>query len=93
MTHPCHHDQLNALKRIEGQVRGVRAMIEEGRYCVDILTQLSAITSAVARVQDHVLAKHLDSCVRASFAGPSKKDKAVKIDEIVRLVKTFRKRG
>lgn len=93
MTNPCHHDQLASLKRIEGQVRGIRAMIEEGRYCVDILTQLSAVSSAVNRVQDKVLTKHLDGCVRKSFEDGSTKEKNEKIEEIVRMIKTFRKKG
>ena len=79
--HPSHKKNLDALKRIEGQVRGIHKMIEEKRYCVDILTQLSAIGSAVGSVQDNILTKHLDACVTRAFVGESKGEKKKKIDE------------
>ena len=61
--YPSHKKTLDALKRIEGQVRGIQRMVEEKRYCVDILTQLSAVGNAVASVQDNILNRHLDTCV------------------------------
>jgi len=92
-VNPSHKTTLDALKRIEGQVRGVARMIEEKRYCVDILTQLSAVGSAVGSVQDNILSKHLDTCVTKAFVGESKADKKKKIDEVIKLLKTFRKNG
>ena len=88
---PSHKTTLDALKRIEGQVRGIARMIEDKRYCVDILTQLSAITSAVNSVQDRILVKHLDTCVSTAFMGKSDREKKKKIDEVIKLLKTFRK--
>jgi len=88
---PSHKKTLDALKRIEGQVRGVQRMVEEKRYCVDILTQLSAVSSAVGSVQDNILGKHLDTCVTKAFVGESKGEKKKKIDEVIKLLKTFRK--
>jgi len=82
---------LDALKRIEGQVRGIQRMVEEKRYCVDILTQLSAVANAIGSVQDKILAKHLDTCVTKAFMGGSKPVKMRKIDEVVKLLKTFRR--
>lgn len=90
---PAHDKQLVALRRIEGQVRGVQGMIEEKRYCIDILTQLSAVASAVGSVQDIILNKHLDTCVTKAFVGESKTEKKKKVDEIIKLLKTFRKNG
>ncbi|MHC4525580.1 MAG: metal-sensitive transcriptional regulator [Planctomycetota bacterium] len=58
-THPDHSDNSVALRRIEGQVRGVQRMVEEKKYCVDILTQISAIKGALARVEENILRKHL----------------------------------
>ncbi len=81
----------DALKRIEGQVRGIQRMVENKRYCVDILTQLSAVSSAVGSAQDTILNKHLDTCVTNAFTGESKAEKKKKVDEVVRLLKTFRK--
>jgi DNA-binding FrmR family transcriptional regulator len=54
---------LTRLRRIEGQVRGVQKMVEEGRYCVDIVTQLQAITAATDKVAQHVLEGHIRGCV------------------------------
>ena len=70
-------------------MRGIQRMIKDKRYCVDILTQLSA----VARVQDKILNRHLDTCVTKAFVGESKTEKKKKIDEVLKLLKTFRKNG
>ncbi len=56
-------DLLDRLARIEGQVRGVQKMIEEGRYCVDIVTQLQAISAAADKVAEQVLEGHIRGCV------------------------------
>ncbi|MDQ0174480.1 metal-sensing transcriptional repressor [Bacillus chungangensis] len=57
-------DQLiNRLKRIEGQVRGIQKMIEDDRYCVDILVQISAINAALKKVSLHLLERHTHHCV------------------------------
>jgi len=90
-AYPSHKKTLDALRRIEGQVRGVQRMVEQKRYCVDILTQLSAVASAVGSVQDNILSKHLDTCVTKAFVGESNADKKKKVDEVVTLLKTFRK--
>jgi len=89
--YPSHKKTLDALRRIEGQVRGVQSMVEEKRYCVDILTQLSAVSSAIGSVQDTILGRHLDTCVTKAFVGESKTEKKKKIDEVIKLLKTFRK--
>jgi len=68
-TKPDYHYQqetdalLVRLRRMEGQVRGVQKMIEEGRYCVDIVTQLQAISAAADRVAEQVLEGHIRGCV------------------------------
>jgi len=90
---PSHKKSTDALKRIEGQVRGIQRMVEEKRYCVDILTQLSAVNSAIGSVQNTILERHLDTCVTKAFAGESKTEKKKKIDEVIKLLKTFRKNG
>ena len=64
MQKPTTHDeQLHALKRIEGQVKGIQRMIEEKRYCVDIITQLHSIIGALYRVEDNIFRKHIDRTV------------------------------
>jgi DNA-binding FrmR family transcriptional regulator len=86
-----HVEQLVFLKRIEGQIRGVQRMIEERRYCVDILTQLHSIAGAILRVQDKILRKHLEGCVMKALKGKSGIEKHKKIDEVMNLINRFRR--
>ena len=86
-----HLDEIVPLKRIEGQIRGIQKMIEEKRYCIDILTQLSSIAGAVRRVEENILNRHLRGCVRDSFTKGNREDKAQKIDEVIDVLQKFRK--
>ena len=86
-----HQEQLVFLKRIEGQIRGIQRMIEEERYCVDILTQLHSIVGAILRVEDKVFRKHLDGCVTQALKGKSETEKQKKLDEITDLIRRFRR--
>ena len=60
MSNPCHSDKLSHIKRIEGQVRGISKMIEEKRYCIDILNQLKAIRKSINSVENKILKTHLN---------------------------------
>jgi len=91
IAHPDHKKNLDALRRIEGQVRGVQKMVEEKRYCVDILTQISAVNAALMRVQDKVLESHLNGCLKTAIKNKSEVERQKKIDEIFVLLKRFRK--
>jgi len=71
------------LRRIEGQVAGIRRMVEDGQYCVDILTQISAAQSALAQAGKVVLAQHMDTCVRETFALGDAADRDKKITELM----------
>jgi DNA-binding FrmR family transcriptional regulator len=82
---PRHDAQLDALARIEGQVRGVRGMVVEGRYCVDILTQTRAIHAALRRVEREILQSYLTNCVQDAFAEGSVDDREQKVTEILAL--------
>ena len=84
---PCHNDQLLRLKHAEGQIRGVVGMVEQGRYCVDILTQLKAIKSAISAVEANVLERHLNHCVQEAISSKDKKKTAKVIGEIKDLLK------
>lgn len=86
-----HEGQLAFLKKIEGQVRGIQKMIEDGRYCVDIITQVHSAIGALYRVEDNIFKRHLDSCVANALKGKSDKEKQTKIDEIMELIARFRK--
>ncbi len=70
---------LNRLSRIEGQVRGVRNMVEENAYCIDILTQVSAITAALNAFNKELLAAHIKSCVTEDI----KQGKDETVDELL----------
>ena len=79
-----------ALKRIEGQVRGVQGMIEDRKYCIDILNQIHAIKGALCRVEEKILEKHLQQCVTEAVRGSSEKGKQQKLDEVVKLIRQTR---
>ena len=91
MKHPTHDEQLVFLKRIEGQVRGIHKMVEEGRYCVDILTQLHSVIGAIQRVESKILQRHLESCFAHAVKGSSEVERNKKIGEVIELVTKFRK--
>jgi DNA-binding FrmR family transcriptional regulator len=86
-----HHEQLTFLKKIEGQIRGIQKMIEHKRYCVDILTQLYSIVGAILRVEDNIFRKHIEGCVAQALKSKSTLDKQKKIDEVMKLVRRFRR--
>ncbi len=89
--HPNHADNLVALRRIEGQVRGVQKMIEDRKYCIDILTQIHAIKGALSRVEEKILEKHFKNCVTGAIKGASDKQKQQKLDEILKLIHQTRR--
>lgn len=73
------------LKRIEGQVRGLVNMVEQERYCVDILHQVSAVRAALARVEDEVLKAHAATCVAEAIRSGDMEQQRQKFDELVDL--------
>ncbi len=85
-----HEGQIVRLNRIEGQIRGIRRMIEDNRYCIDILTQIRSASNALANVQENVFRGHLESCVRDSLSGDDSVDRGAKIDEVLDLLSRFR---
>ena len=86
-----HQEQLPSLKRIEGQVKGIQKMIDEKRYCVDIITQIHSIIGALYRVENNIFRKHIDGCVVRALKGKSESEKGKKIDEIINLIQRFRR--
>ena len=71
------------LKRIEGQVRGLARMVEEDRYCIDIVTQISAVRAALRRVEEEVLRDHVAHCVEGAIASGNRADQRQKIAELM----------
>ncbi len=90
-ANPSHVDNLVALRRIEGQVRGVQRMIEERKYCIDILNQIYAIKGALSRVEERILEKHFRNCVNEAVKGSSEREKQQKMDEIFKLIHQTRR--
>ena len=77
---------LNRLSRLEGQVRGLSRMVEEDRYCIDVLTQLQAVRAALSRVESEVLKDHMDHCVMGAIAGDDLADRKAKASELIELL-------
>ena len=88
---PSHQEQLVFLKKIEGQIRGIQKMIEQKRYCVDIITQLHSIVGALYRVENEIFKKHIDGCVVNSLNSKSAREKEKKINEVIELISRFRR--
>lgn len=65
--HPCHKAELPRLNRVIGQLEGIKKMIDEQRYCPEILIQLKAVRSAIISVEKNILSTHLEKCVADSF--------------------------
>lgn len=77
---------LSRLKRIEGQVRGINNMIEEGRYCIDVLTQLQAVRAALVRVETEMLKDHLGHCIEKAITSGNANEQRQKASELIQLL-------
>ena len=75
---------MKRLKRIEGQVRGLARMVEDDRYCIDIVTQLSAVRAALRRAEEEILADHVAHCVEQAITSGSKAEQRRKVAELRR---------
>lgn len=78
--------RLKRLSRIEGQVRGLSRMVEDNRYCIDIVTQIAAVRAALRRVEEDVLRDHISHCVAHAMASGDKADQSQKIDELMTVL-------
>ena len=74
------------LGRIEGQVRGLSKMVDEDRYCIDLVTQISAVRAALRRVEEEVLRDHVAHCVEHAIASGNKAEQRKKIAELMDVV-------
>lgn len=85
--HPDHSKQVARLNRASGQINGVLKMIEERKYCPDIITQLQAVRSAVKAVEANILDSHISNCVREAVLSKQESKAREKIDELVKIFK------
>ena len=79
------HKTIKRLKRIEGQVRGIARMLEEERYCIDVLHQMQAVKAAMARAESEILKTHAASCVESAIASGNATEQRAKVSELVDL--------
>jgi DNA-binding FrmR family transcriptional regulator len=86
MDERVKRSQLARLGRIEGQVRGVRRMVEDDRYCIDVINQVRAVRAALDKVEQEILHDHLQHCVAHAFHGGSERDRQIKIDELMEVL-------
>jgi DNA-binding FrmR family transcriptional regulator len=92
MTHEHGYDKQalgKRLRRIEGQVRGIEKMVDDDRYCMDLLTQIAAVSKALESVALEVLDEHVKHCVAGALASGDEKAAAEKSDELLAAVQRF----
>lgn len=83
--------KVNRLNRIAGQVRGIGQMIEDGRYCIDVLTQIQAARAALAKVESEVLKDHAATCVAEAIATGDEGEQRAKFNELIELMERQRR--
>jgi DNA-binding FrmR family transcriptional regulator len=86
-----HAENTTRLARIEGQVKGVKRMIDDGEYCIDIITQIQAVRSALQSVSKIILEKHLKHCVADALEKHNEADIDEKLEEIMTVIKRMGK--
>lgn len=74
------------LSRIEGQVRGLSRMVDEDRYCIDIVTQIAAVRAALRRLEEEILRDHIGHCAEHAIASGNKSEQRRKIEELMSVV-------
>jgi DNA-binding FrmR family transcriptional regulator len=77
---------LKRLGRIEGQVRGLSRMVEEDRYCIDVVTQISAVRAALRKLEEEVLRDHVGHCVEHAIAAGNKSEQRKKVAELMDVI-------
>jgi CsoR family transcriptional regulator, copper-sensing transcriptional repressor len=77
---------LKRLGRIEGQVRGLSRMVEDDRYCIDVITQIAAVRAALRSVEEEVLKDHVAHCVEHAIASGNKADQRAKVAELIEVL-------
>ncbi|STX55487.1 Copper-sensing transcriptional repressor CsoR [Legionella beliardensis] len=88
-NHPEHHNELSRINRAIGQLEGIKRMIEENRYCVDILAQLRASRNALKTIELSVLEHHVLSCLKEAACHGTQEEMQEKMDEIMMLLKKY----
>jgi len=90
MDRPDKPQLLNRLNRIEGQVRGVSRMVEDDRYCIDVLTQIKAIRAALGKVESELLKGHMSHCIESAIVAGDADEQRKKAAELIHLLEQSR---
>jgi len=85
--HPDHTKHLPRINRVIGQLEGIKKMVDNKRYCPDIMVQLKAVSSAVKSIETQILKTHLEDCIKDVFNQNNKLDQKDKINELLDLFK------
>ena len=85
--HPNYEKHIPRLNKVVGQLNGIKKMIEDKRYCPEIITQLKAVSSACQSLEIIMLQKHIENCVIEAFKSENKKNQSEKIQELTALYK------
>lgn len=80
------------MNKVIGQLQGIQRMVENDRYCVDILIQLSSAVGAISKIEDLVMKQHLEHCVAGAMTSGSDEEKDEKIEEVMDVIARFRRR-
>jgi CsoR family transcriptional regulator, copper-sensing transcriptional repressor len=86
MRNEIKTSSLKRLSRIEGQVRGLSRMVEEDRYCIDIVTQIAAVRAALRRLEEEILRDHVGHCVEHAIASGNRAEQRQKIEELMAVI-------
>lgn len=86
MRNPTKEQVLKRLSRIEGQVRGLSRMVEEDRYCIDVITQISAVRAALKRAEEEILKDHVAHCVEHAIRSGDAEDQRRKVAELMDVI-------
>lgn len=87
MHEKTKQDCMKRLSRIEGQVRGIAAMVDGGRYCIDIINQVAAIQSALRKVEELILQNHVNCCIENAIASGNAEDQRTKVAELITVLR------
>jgi len=79
--------QLNRINYIQGHLKGIKKMIENDRYCIDVLLQIEAVIKALKKINQMILENHLNTCVTTAIKGKSEKERKKKIKEVLKVFK------
>ena len=86
MREEAKTSSLRRLRRIEGQVRGIARMVVDDRYCIDVVTQISAVRAALRRAEEEILADHVGHCVEHAIMSGNKREQRQKVAELIAVL-------